>query len=62
MAPPRVRARPSGDRESQLFFRSVETKIFSKIRLHIITTEQHYVIRRFFLKKNSVKIEYDEFA
>ena len=49
--PPRGRGRPSGARESQLFFGYVVTKIFSKMHLDITiittttTTEEHYTIR-----------------
>ena len=45
--PPRGRERPSGARESQLFFGYIIiTKIFSKIHMDItFTTEEHYIIR-----------------
>ena len=46
--PPRARGRPSGARESQLYFGYIITKIFSKILLDITTTtttEKHYIIR-----------------
>ena len=48
--PPRGRGRPSGARESQVFFGYNITKLFSKIHLDITTTtttttEEHYRIR-----------------
>ena len=49
--PPRGRARLSGARESQLSFRYITTKIFSKIHLDITTTttntEHYYIIRMY---------------
>ena len=52
--PPRGSGKPSGARESQLFFRYITTKTFSKIHLNITnstttttTTEQHYMMRIF---------------
>ena len=45
--PPRGRGRPSGARESQVFFGYIITKVFSKIHLDITTTttEEHYIIK-----------------
>ena len=40
MAPTRDRGRPSGARESQLFFGHVVTKMFSKIHVDITATEE----------------------
>ena len=46
MEPPLGRGRPSGARESQLFFGYIITKMFPKIHLDITTTtaEQHYIV------------------
>ena len=49
VAPQRDRGRPSGARDSQLFFGCVPTKIFSKIQMTTInTTSQAYCIIRIF--------------
>ena len=60
MEPPRGRGRPSGARESQVFFVCIRvTNIVSKIHLDIITiiitftTEEHYIIE-FRKKKNEI--------
>ena len=44
MAAQRGHGRPSENRETQVFFGCVITKMFSKIHLDIITTiEEHYI-------------------
>ena len=46
MAAPRGRRRPSGARESPLFWGGLIIKIFSKIRKNATTTLAYYIIRK----------------
>ena len=57
VAAPRGRRRPSGARESPLYWGGVITKIFSKILKNVTTTLAYYIIRILLVSKRQEREE-----